>query len=54
MKKQVYKPENDAITKIRIKMAQIWHGPTRKTLVYSVPFAWISFPQKEKVNIPNV
>lgn len=37
------------VTSARQKLARFWHGPKRKTLVYSVPKALITFPEKEKV-----
>lgn len=46
-----YDLETNNMQKFRIKLANYWHGPKRKTLVYNVKKAHITFPYKEMVSV---
>lgn len=50
MKELHYQVENDCLTVLRMKFARFWHGPERKTFIYSVAKGFITFPEKEKVS----
>lgn len=48
--KWVYEKDLSCLTRLRMQIAQIWHGNERKTMVYSVEKAFVSFPENDKVS----
>lgn len=49
MKTQVYSFGVSGFSRTRTRFAQWWHGKERRTMVYNVPMAIISFPHDEEV-----